>query len=65
MSIRCGDEAVAEGLEWSVPLGLLRTARPWRNLVDVLLVFSAQTGPAVEALARPDTRDSVRNPRAG
>ncbi|MEI7030110.1 hypothetical protein [Streptomyces pratensis] len=32
VSIRCGDEAVAEDLEWSsVPLGLLRTARPWRT----------------------------------
>ncbi|MEU9418336.1 TnsA-like heteromeric transposase endonuclease subunit [Streptomyces sp. NPDC048272] len=32
VSIRCGDEAVAEDLDWSsVPLGLLRTARPWRT----------------------------------
>ncbi|GAA2978292.1 hypothetical protein GCM10010447_03570 [Streptomyces fulvorobeus] len=32
VSIRCGDEAAAEDLEWSTaPLRLLRTARPWRT----------------------------------
>ncbi|MFJ5224264.1 TnsA-like heteromeric transposase endonuclease subunit [Streptomyces sp. NPDC088400] len=32
LSVRRGDEAVVEDLEWSsVPLGLLREARPWRT----------------------------------
>ncbi|WP_256260217.1 TnsA-like heteromeric transposase endonuclease subunit [Streptomyces atratus] len=32
LSVRRGDEAVVENLEWqSVPLGLLREARPWRT----------------------------------
>lgn len=32
LSVRCGDEAVVEDLEWPlVPLGLLREARPWRT----------------------------------
>ncbi|MEU8522568.1 TnsA-like heteromeric transposase endonuclease subunit [Streptomyces sp. NPDC048577] len=32
LSVRRGDESVVEDLEWpSVPLGLLREARPWRT----------------------------------
>ncbi|MFG2557393.1 TnsA-like heteromeric transposase endonuclease subunit [Streptomyces sp. NPDC048496] len=32
LSVRRGDEAVVEDLDWpSVPLGLLREARPWRT----------------------------------
>lgn len=32
LSVRRGDESVVEDLEWpSVPLGLLREARPWRK----------------------------------
>ncbi|MET7622496.1 hypothetical protein [Streptomyces sp. NPDC005408] len=32
LSVRRGDETVVEDLEWpSVPLGLLREARPWRT----------------------------------